>query len=579
MTGVFPPSARAVAAQLLVWAVVASAGWDYSENGADWGRKGYGLCAGDGQFSQQSPIDLPLRSVEPTGLRKVFLKYPPLDTTFSLYNNGHSLAFTLPEAYNAGFGFVPEEADLQGENAAVYRAWQVSFHAPSEHTLAGRRLPLEIQIVHQRVTGGEELAVVSVLFEEDSAMHSPFLDALLADGLPTQLWHDTQVNLVRSAKGSSSDDQLGLQALLTNSPFFAYEGSLTTPPCETGVRRFVRLKTQTASPGQIQSFKEALLAVGRPRGNYRVQPTNSTAGNVVLVGAVDTIGGSTSSAVDGAERAEDLHALVGGQGALDREVIANNPRLGEIRYNDSPELQNAKEEYKQAQVGYAAAQSAKDEATSQFNEAQAMYSSAQGTVAKIALKMKVVESQNTMRGMDGSLRMAKQKLDTAANDLLTVWRADRETDHSVGGIAELPTTSAIPTEFGSMKVATTVQPYSAGQHFGKTQLAIGPLEYPEPTVSLPRGLAASPFSKHGGAQTQVTVGSGPMHSEAAPLTRLAPNLRQFDGPDGYVKMPYRSGSASLVELSHDHRLSPELGLAEHPSPGRARLLARGPGRR
>jgi len=189
--------------------------WDYSLNGADWNV--LGQCGAGGP---QSPINLPATAGLEEEL-KLFLKYPKLGVPFQLYHNGNSIAFTLPESYKGGFGL---GADLDGltagsEDASAYRLWQVSFHSPSEHTLKGERMPLEMQMMHQRVTGGKpETAVVVVLFTNAANAYLDFLDKLTLGGMPKKPWDEKAV-----PKGMELADVIG------GSPFYHYSGSLTAP--------------------------------------------------------------------------------------------------------------------------------------------------------------------------------------------------------------------------------------------------------------------------------------------------------------------------------------------------------------
>merc|ERR1719159_173384 len=91
-----------------------AAGWDYTTNGDDWSD--LGLCAGKGIASAQSPINLPQSA--PAFLEKrAFFKYPHLGQSLPVYNDGYSIAFTLPDDYKGGFGFVRDPTLLLGEDS------------------------------------------------------------------------------------------------------------------------------------------------------------------------------------------------------------------------------------------------------------------------------------------------------------------------------------------------------------------------------------------------------------------------------------------------------------------------------
>lgn len=527
---------------------VASA-WDYSDNGQSWTQSDLGICAGGGKdnaFSKQSPIDLPAIA-PPTDARRLFLKYPAVNTALHVYNNGHSVAFTLPEAYRGGFGFVPSATDLAGAGAAVYRLWQVSFHAPSEHTLAGRRMPLEMQMVHQRVTGEEELSVVSVLFEDSGAFPSPFLATLMGpQGLPSGTWEERAVSF--AVAGS----QAGFQALLKGSSFYGYEGSLTLPPCDTGVRHFVRQETVPASSAQLRAFSELLLELCPPRGNFRAEPVFSTAGrDLVLVGSVDTMGSDASSATAGASGGAAAVPSTAGTGAAAQQLIANNPDFQKLLPGDSRALRRAKAAYHQADLEVRAALHDRAIAKRALDDAQSVYASTAGPVSKIRMKWQVEAAEQTDAAALQRVGRAKRMRQEAMIDAYKAYKEENapKSENAVhpDGLAKVQVTSPPPVEDGSDgKIATTMPAHTFGLE-PTAQQSKEPLQYPEPRVVLPRGLAASPFVDAATAQTEVAIGSRPGQGELGGLSthgdvKLAPNLQQYDGPVGSVPVPKRAGS-------------------------------------
>lgn len=515
-----------------------AAAWDYSQNGEDWVTRDVGLCAGKGAFAAQSPIDLPA-TVRPTEARRIYLRYPPMTTAFKLYNNGNSIAFTLPEAYKGGFGFVRSPSELQGESAAVFRLWQVSFHAPSEHTLAGQRLPLEMQLAHQRVTGSNELAVVSVFFQAvPGSAGAPFLRALLSGGLPLSPWDEVEVSLAPASTSSSAvgGDPFGLSSVLAGSAYYAYEGSLTVPPCETGVKHFVRREVVYATPSQLRSFSKVLLGLCPPSGNYRNQPLHSTASHqLVLVGSVDTLG---SSVVEAAAAAEVPLAVQGQSDTSGFEAMIENPDFQVLRNEDSKAMRHAKTRYQQTKLDRDVAQSMKVHADRALAEAQAIYESTVGAVSQMNQQSKVNQATDAVKTAAARLAQAEQALADAVNQ---VWKAHREalsggTQPPTDGIAKIKVTTAAPTEPGSdgSQVLTTAVPFTENVPFQQAAAPIAPLEYPNEVV-LPRGLAASPFTEHL-AQSEAIVG-GFGEASVGGAIRLTPNLRQPDVPMGSVVAP------------------------------------------
>ena len=146
-------------------------------------------------------------------------------------NNGHTLQFTPGVAGRITIG------------TDIYDLAQFHFHSPSEHTLNGRAYPAEIHFVNRNADGA--LAVVGVLVTEGAA--NPALAALLA-ALPSQVG---EAGVTRPVVDP-------VLLLPTDRRYFAYSGSLTTPPCSEGVRWNVLSTPITASAEQIAAVSAAL---------------------------------------------------------------------------------------------------------------------------------------------------------------------------------------------------------------------------------------------------------------------------------------------------------------------------------
>ena len=122
--------------------------WGYEEeNGPDvWGQLSpdFALCA---EGTLQSPIDL----VAPAAseLSDIMFDYQPSE--MNIHNNGHTIEVS-PASENR------IEVDGVG-----YQLLQFHFHAPSEHTVAGRTFEMEMHLVHRNEAG--TLTVIGVLVE------------------------------------------------------------------------------------------------------------------------------------------------------------------------------------------------------------------------------------------------------------------------------------------------------------------------------------------------------------------------------------------------------------------------------
>lgn len=217
-----------------------SAKWTYqSETGpANWGTLSaeYATC---GTGMAQSPIDLPLASANVTDLPALMFDYSA--TTLSLSDTGH------------GYKAAPDGSHTLSIGGDTYRLLQFHAHTPSEHTIEGESFPMEIHFVHQSEVG--ELAVVGMMIEEGDE-NSAF---------------QTVIDGIRS--GSMEAEVENPAALLPDSlAYFAYSGSLTTPPCTEDVRWNVLRESTSMSAEQIAVFAEAHGLTNRP-----VQPSNDRA--------------------------------------------------------------------------------------------------------------------------------------------------------------------------------------------------------------------------------------------------------------------------------------------------------------
>lgn len=206
--------------------------WSYTDQTA-WARiAGANVTCETGL--EQSPINL--ASAAPVAeLADLTPRYLPLEGAF--VNNGHTLQFT-PAASEAMLTI--------GQDA--YTLAQFHFHSPAEHTVDRMSYPVELHFVHRN--GAGRLAVVGVFIEE--GMENPALAALIA------------ARPHGEGEEAATHASLDPNALLpADHTYFAYAGSLTTPPCSEGVRWNVMRQPITASAAQIAALREALGASAR----------------------------------------------------------------------------------------------------------------------------------------------------------------------------------------------------------------------------------------------------------------------------------------------------------------------------
>lgn len=213
--------------------------WEYSgKAGAEhWGNleQDFATCK---LGNEQSPIDI--RGAKKAKLDPIGFNY--VSSAADVVNNGHTIQVDLSS------GGSIKLAD--GE----YKLLQFHFHTPSEEKINGKKFPLVAHLVHKNDAG--KLAVVALLFKqgkENAALKTVYAN------LPTE-----------AGSRKSLDGGMNLGALLpAQRSYYAFNGSLTTPPCSEGVRWQV-LKTQIEiSKEQLAAFKKLYPMNARP-----VQPLN-----------------------------------------------------------------------------------------------------------------------------------------------------------------------------------------------------------------------------------------------------------------------------------------------------------------
>lgn len=212
--------------------------WGYAgEEGPEhWGELNpdYTACA-DG--SAQSPVDLTAARGE--DLPDIVFNYG--ESHLNILNNGH----TVQVNYDAGSSITVD--------GVPYELLQFHFHTGSEHTIAGKQYPLEFHLVHRNAEGG--LAVVGVMATEGA--ENPAFADILAHAPAEETAAAVVEGVMVAAESLLPEGRL----------YYAYDGSLTTPPCSEGVKWHVLTTPIELSAAQIETLASIL------HGNFRpVQP-------------------------------------------------------------------------------------------------------------------------------------------------------------------------------------------------------------------------------------------------------------------------------------------------------------------
>ena len=227
--------------------------WGYeTENGPDvWGKlsKEYILCA---KGMHQSPIDL----VNPTRVKLSPITYEYHSTTgMNIRNTGHTIEVACPEG---------NWIEVDGVR---YQLLQFHFHAPSEHTVAGKPFEMEGHFVHKSEEGN--LAVVGLLIEKgspNSAFDSVWNHLPTVPGEARPIIEDGTLDLNRMLSPNRQITDASPHSLPNT---YRYDGSLTTPPCSEDVKWIVLTIPIEMSEAQIAAFKAIIHDNNRP-----VQPLN-----------------------------------------------------------------------------------------------------------------------------------------------------------------------------------------------------------------------------------------------------------------------------------------------------------------
>jgi carbonic anhydrase len=208
--------------------------WSYAGHGgpSQWNEldNGYSGCK---LGKEQSPIDI--RGATKASLTPIGFNYTPGAATVN--NNGHTIQVNLAAG---GTITLPD-----GE----YKLLQFHFHTPSEEKVNGVGFPLVAHFVH--IGEGGKLAVVAVLFEKGAA--NAALKGVFA-GLPAKALETREL--------AGGIDPAAL--LPEQRGYYAFMGSLTTPPCSEGVRWQVLKQPVSLSNVQLKAFQKLYPMNARP---------------------------------------------------------------------------------------------------------------------------------------------------------------------------------------------------------------------------------------------------------------------------------------------------------------------------
>ena len=114
------------------------------------------------------------------------------------------------------------------------------LHFPAEHEIDGCKAKAELHLVHADAKG-KPAAVVGILIDTGAESYSISTVPAVPGPYDTTIIKDVALNMYLDIKEGG---------YLKN--YWSYEGSLTTPPCDEGLRWFVSKDVMTVSKAQFK---------------------------------------------------------------------------------------------------------------------------------------------------------------------------------------------------------------------------------------------------------------------------------------------------------------------------------------
>ena len=196
-------------------------------------------CNGERAMEQQSPVDIAGYATDGT---------PDLSFAYS----GHAENLTNTGEF---VKVIYEDAGGILLDGNTFQIAEAHTHNPSEHTIDGERFALEMHLVHKRESG--EIAVVGILYRLGKP--DPAIQAII-DAAPKQ------GETIKPTSPMRASDFLP-----ETHSYYAYTGSLTTPPYTEGVKWHVMSEVAEVSAEQVTQLA---ALTGAETNNRPIQPLN-----------------------------------------------------------------------------------------------------------------------------------------------------------------------------------------------------------------------------------------------------------------------------------------------------------------
>ncbi len=217
-------------------------GWNFATHGIDWECK----CI---EGSLQSPINLPdTADLEDVKAESLFI-FNELDANTVLFVWEENMMKMKGE-----FGSITDPT------GAEYIGYELRFHTPSEHTIQGKRFDLEVQVLYKGVTEGDffKQAGLSFMFSGKAGASNRFFDALDMMNLPDTVRKSVEVTSNVNVQHILFEDDHDFAD--PNFNYYAYQGSITNPPCSEHMTWFIAADVKKISTTQLTMFSDSLTA-------------------------------------------------------------------------------------------------------------------------------------------------------------------------------------------------------------------------------------------------------------------------------------------------------------------------------
>lgn len=212
----------------------------------------YRLCA---TGRMQSPV--PLESSAAIFRSCTPLRFRYRSTSLNLLNDGNALRL--------GYG----RGSFLAIDGLSYELVELRFHVPGEHAINGRIPNGEIEFIHGNNRG--DIAIVSVPIEAGNRANQTFRRILQhAPNVPGKRAYGRNVGVN------------AVFLLPSRRSYFRYEGSLTRPPCEEAVHRYVLDTALELDHSDLTRLAQLVGANARPLqplGERRVEHVCTTPGD------------------------------------------------------------------------------------------------------------------------------------------------------------------------------------------------------------------------------------------------------------------------------------------------------------